>query len=115
MPKRPHNLPEERPQRAQVAVLLQQQLQEDDGQAVRRLLPVGGEDHVEGGHVARVPGVGELVEDDLGGNSEEKIFLKIFLSSRTFSRTFSRKFFGNHFVLLNWELNFVTGKVPFSQ
>ena len=34
---------------------------------VRRLLPVRGEDHVQGGHVARVAGVGELVEDDLGG------------------------------------------------
>ena len=35
---------------------------------VRRLLPVRGEDHVQGGHVARVAGVGELVEDDLGGS-----------------------------------------------
>ena len=58
-------IPEERPQRAQVAVLLQEELQEDDGQAVGRLLPVRGEDHVEGGHVARVPRVGQLVENDL--------------------------------------------------
>ena len=76
MPKRPHNLPEERPQRAQVAVLLQQQLQEDDGQAVRRLLPVGGEDHVEGGHVARVPCVGELVEDDLLDEHGEVLWVR---------------------------------------
>ena len=65
MPQGPHDLPEERPQRAQVAVLLQEELQEDDGQAVGRLLPVRGEDHVEGGHVARVPRVGQLVEYDL--------------------------------------------------
>ena len=65
MPQGPHDLPEERPQRAQVAVLLQEELEEDDGQAVGRLLPVRGEDHVEGGHVARVPRVGQLVENDL--------------------------------------------------
>ena len=44
-PQGPYNLPEERPSaRAQVAVPLHEQLQ--------------------GGHVARVPGVGELAEDD---------------------------------------------------
>ena len=36
VPQGPHNLPEERPQRAQVAVLLHEQLQEDDGQTAPR-------------------------------------------------------------------------------
>ena len=63
VPEAPDDLPQEDPERPEVAVLLHQQLQEDGGQGSRRLLRCGLEHHPQHGHVVRVPGVGEFVED----------------------------------------------------